>query len=467
MTLELRARTYPFRSIAPAVGADGRYTAVSYWQETVDVQPREALAEDTACDVLVVGGGFTGLSVACAVKRAAPQLDVVLVERAVIGHGASGRNGGFAMPLIGWDLTDVARKVGQAKAAETYVLMYDAVDHLRNEIKRHGIECEMEETGYLLLATCTARLDRVRHEAELGRALGFPLSFLDREGVREHIESDAFLGGVFDPRPFVLNPFKLARGLLGVAEQLGVRVYEQTPVQSLTNGEVITAVMGRGRVRARQLVLALNGYGASMGFMERRIHPVHTFIVMTEPLGNDDLDRIGWGRRRTSLETARNFIHYFRLTADNRILYGGEDAQLFYGGALRDYHAPSFARLEARFREYFPELSHIRFLHRWGGVLGVTLDMLPTIGVGGERRNVYHAAGYSGHGVALSNYAGHLLAPHILRRAGVAVEDQTPPAPAPIFWNRRPTAIPPDPFRYLGLQAYRFALRQHDRIQGA
>lgn len=467
MPLDLRARAFPFRLETPALDAAKRYSAVSYWQETVPVQPRDPLVGDTVSDLLIVGGGFTGLSVACAVKRAAPQLDVVLIERAVVGHGASGRNGGFSMPLIGWDLTDVARKVGEAKAAETYLLMYDAVDHLRNEIKRQDIDCDLEETGYLLLATCKARFDRVRHEAELGQRLGFPLSFLSREGVGEHIASEAFLGGVFDPKPFVVNPFKLARGLLGVAEQLGVRVYEQTPVRSLDNGDTITATVEGGRVRARQLVLALNGYGASMGFMERRIHPVHTYIVMTEPLANDDLERIGWARRRTSLETARHFIHYFRLTTDNRILFGGEDAQLFYGGGLRDHHAPSYLRLEARFREYFPKLNHIRFTHRWGGVLGVTLDMIPTIGSSGPNGNVYHAAGYSGHGVALSNYAGRLLAPHILRRAGLEVEGSMPPAPAPIFWNRRPAALPPDPLRYVGLQAYRAALRLHDRVQGA
>jgi glycine/D-amino acid oxidase-like deaminating enzyme len=214
-----------------------------------------------------------------------------------------------------------------------------------------------------------------------------------------------------------------------------------------------------GEVRARAAVLAVNGYSASLGFMADRIVPVHTFIVLTEPLNDRQLAAIGW-RRRTSLETMRNFIHYFRLTADNRIAFGGEDAKLFWGGSYRDADRPTFRRLEARFREFFPSLAGVRFTHAWGGVLGVTLDMFPTFGVGGRRANIFHAAGYSGHGVALSNYAGAILAPRILCRLGARVPCEGPVQP--FFYGRLPTWLPPEPLRWLGLQAYRLALRLSD-----
>lgn len=455
----------PYRTVRPAVTPAGAYRPVSYWQETVSVQPGPALTENLRSDVAVLGGGFTGLSTALALKTAAPSLDVVLLEREVVGHGASGRNGGFAMPLIGWDLTDAARKLGEEGARRAYRLMYDAVEHLRRTVREREIDCDMEETGYLLLATCRRRAARVRHEAELGRRLGFDLEFLEGAALHDHIRSDAFLAGVYDPRPFIINPAKLARGLKSAAERLGVRVYEQTPVTNLEDGKPVVLTTPSGRVSARAVVLAMNGYGAAMGFMASRILPVHTYIVLTRPLSPSELESTGWHKRRTSLETARNFIHYFRLTADNRILFGGEDADLFPGGRFQDSHDGMFRKLESRFRRYFPSLRDVDVTHRWGGVLGVTLDMFPTFGAGGDHGSIFHAAGYSGHGVSLSNYAGALLAPRILKSLGLSAAPDT--VDTPFFYGRRPVAVPPDPLRYVLMQGYRSALRIQDAWQGA
>lgn len=457
--MRLELDEYPFRTVPPAVDAAGKYQPVSFWQTTVDVEPGAPLVGETNCDALVIGGGFTGLSTAIELKQRSPELDVALIERSVVGHGASGRNGGFAMPLIGWDLSDAAKKLGEDGAQAAYRLMYDAVAHVKRVVSDHSIDCDLEATGYLLLSTAPARDAHIRHEVELGRRLGFDHELLAGERLREHIRSDSFRVGAYDPHPAILNPAKLARGLKTIAERLGVRVYEQTPLAELRDGETIVARTDRGRLKAKTAVLAVNGYGAALGFMAARIVPVHTFIVLTEPLTDAQLESIGWRARRTSLETTRNFIHYFRLTADNRVLFGGEDATLYWGGGYRDVDPPSFALLEARFREFFPGLANVAFTHRWGGVLGVTLDMFPTFGVGGGQGNVFHAAGYSGHGVALANYAGCILAPHVLKRLGKCDKCEPPRA---FFFGRRPTWLPPGPVRYFGLQAYRAALRAHD-----
>jgi glycine/D-amino acid oxidase-like deaminating enzyme len=461
--MKLQLNEKPYRTIGPAVTTAGAYCPVSFWHETISVRPGTPLAENIQCDVAIVGGGFTGLSNAIALKTVAPSLDVVLLEHSVVGHGASGRNGGFAMPLIGWDLTDAAHKLGEDGAGRAYRLMYDAVEHLRRTVRDRNIDCDMEETGYLLLATSKARLGRVRHEVELGKRLGFDLEYLDGAALREHVSSASFLAGAYDPHPFIVNPAKLARGLKTVAERLGVRVFEQTPVLTLDDGKSIALTTRGGRVAARAVVLAMNGYGGAMGIMASRILPVHTYIVMTEPLSQSDLESTGWHKRRTSLETARNFIHYFRLTVDNRILFGGEDADLFFGGIYRDHHEGMFAALERRFREYFPTLRHVPFTHRWGGALGVTLDMFPTFGAGGEHGTIFHAAGYSGHGVSLSNYAGTVLAPHVLH----AIGEKAGTAERPFFFGRMPFPVPPEPLRYVALQAYRLALRAQDTWQGA
>ena len=458
--MKLFADEAPFRKVAPAVDASGGYQPVSFWQQTIAVAPGTALAGDTACDVAIIGGGFTGLSTAYELKQAAPHLDVVLIERSVIGHGASGRKARFAMPLIGWDLTDAAGKLGDDGAKRAYRLMYDAVAHTRRMITENHIDCDLEATGYLLLSTTPRRDAHIRHEVELGRRLGFDHQLLEKPDLEDHIRSDSFRLGAYDPHPIIVNPFKLARGLKDLVERAGVRVYEQSPLLELSDGNPVRIRTPQAEVRARAVVLAVNGYGAGLGFMRRRILPVHTYIVLTEPLSDAQLDSIGWRRRRTSLETARNFIHYFRLTADNRIVFGGEDANLFWGGGYRDFDPPSFEKLERRLREFFPSLSQVRFTHRWGGVLGVTLDMFPTFGVGGDRENIYHAAGYSGHGVALSNYAGRILAPQILAKLGIPAPDN---GPLPFIFGRLPTWLPPDPLRYAGLKLYRACLRAHDR----
>lgn len=462
MLLKLDDR--PFQSTRPPIRPDGTHEAISFWHETVSVTPTAPIQTDTQCDVLVIGGGFTGLSVAWELKQTAPALDVVLLERGVCGHGASGRNGGFAMPLIGWDLSAAARALGADEARNAYRLMYKAVAHLKRMVKDLGIDCDLEETGYLLLATCQSRRRRLLHEDRLAQDMGFDISWVEGEALHEHIRSDHFIGGLFDPYPCILNPAKLACGMKNRCIAAGVRVYEQTPLRALAvQGNRVEAHTDGGTVSARTAALAVNGYGNALGFMADQVLPVHTYIVLTEPLTDAQLDEIGWASKRTSLETARNMIHYFRLTADNRILFGGEDVELFYGGRYEDAHPRIFEALAARFRKYFPSLASVAITHQWGGQLGVTLDMFPSFGATGPEDNLFYATGYSGHGVSLSNYAGRILAPLMARRLGVEAEVHD----EPFFWNRRPMRLPPEPLRYGGLRAYRALLQGHDRLLGA
>jgi glycine/D-amino acid oxidase-like deaminating enzyme len=460
-TMDLKSNQHVFRSFPCAISNSGAYVPTSYWQETTSITPGSPLTGNQTCDVAIVGGGFTGLSVAYHLKRAKPDLDVVLIERGVVGHGASGRNGGFAMPLIGWDLLYTAQKLGDEDARTAFRLMYDAIEHLQRTVDEHRIDCDLEQTGYLLLNTCAAAETRSRKEVETARRLGFDHQWLSGEALHQHIRSDRFRSGVFDPHPCILNPAKLARGMKAVVENLGVRIYEQTPLERLTDVTPVRLDTPGGSLQARQVVLALNGYGASLGFLEARVLPIHTYIVLTEPLNDAQLRATGWGHKRTSLETARNFIHYFRLTADNRILFGGEDAQLYYGDTYRDRDPRIFDALKARFREYFPALAEVRFTHEWGGVLGVSLDMFPTFGVSGRHDSIFYAGAYSGHGVSLSNYAGAILAPQMLQAAGIPKAQAA--ADLPFFYNRKPMWLSPDPLRYLGMQVYRHALHAHDR----
>jgi glycine/D-amino acid oxidase-like deaminating enzyme len=460
--MHLQLDTTPFQTVPPAVDGNGKYQPVSYWQTTVDLTPGAPLAEDVECDLAIIGGGYSGLSIAREYKRIDPSRSVVLLEHGVVGHGASGRNGGFAMPLLGWDLLQTTKDIGESQAKRAYEFTYRAVAELKRTVAEEDIGCDLEATGYLLVNTCSARERRAREELYFAHEMGFEHRWLEGAALEEYIKCRHFRSGVFDPYPCVLNPAKLARGLKSVAERAGVVIYEQTPMLEMTAGDPVVIRTPGGTVRARQVALCMNGYGAAAGFMKPNIVPAHTYIVLTEPLSQTQLESIGWAKHRTSIETARNFIHYFRLTADNRIAFGGEDVELYPEGGYRNNDERIEKALRRRFYAYFPTLRDVKFTHAWGGVLGVTMDMFPTFGVSGEHNNIFHAAGYSGHGVSISNYCGKVLAPVMLRAAGR--RDIDPPEDMPFFWNRTPMALPGDPWRYWGMQAYRFALKAQDII---
>lgn len=454
----------PFRRVDRDIIKEGRYQAISFWQDTVDIRPGAPLEGETSCDVAVVGGGFTGLSVARELKKAEPSLDVVVLERIAVGHGASGRNCGFAVPVIGMDLSDAAAKLGEKGCKEAYELTYRAMDHLRDTIKEEGIACDMEETGFLLLATCGARERRLREHAALAQRLGFGIEWIDEDGLADFIRSDSFCGGAYDARPFLVNPVKLARGLMRDAAAKGVRFFEQTPVVELREGSPLTMRTPGGSVTAKCGVLCLNGYGGALGFQRRGILPINVYTVLTEPLSDAEVEGIGWAKRRTSLEVNRNLIHAFRLTADNRILFAGEDGVLYFRGRYEDTNTGVTATLKRRLKTYFPSLANKAFTHEWGGLVGVALDVFPTFGRSPGMENLFHAAGYGGTGVSLGNYAGVLLTPHILKELGL------PPNRAleePFFFNKQPFRFPAEPIAYAGMQAYIWGLKVQDSWQGA
>ncbi len=454
----------PFRSVDHGIVKEGLYQPVSFWHDTLKIRPSVPLEGEISCDVAVVGGGFTGLSVARELKKAEPSLDVVVLERIIIGHGASGRNCGFAIPGTAMDLSYTVAKFGEVGCKEAYELTYRAMDHLRDTIKGAGIECDMEETGFLLLAACRARERRLREHTELAQRFGFGVEWIDEDHLDDFIRSDSFCGGVYDSRTFSMNPVKLARGLMRDAVAKGVRIFEQTPVIELREGTPLTIRTPGGSVRAKCGVLCLNGYGGALGFQRRSILPINVYTVLTEPLSDEEVEGIGWAKRRASLEVSRNFIHVFRLTADNRILFSGEDGVLNYRGRYEDTNGAITETLKRRFKSYFPSLAHKAFTHQWGGLVGASLDMFPTFGRKPGMDNLFHAAGYGGTGVSLSNYAGVLLTPHLLKELGL------PPNRAleePFFFNKQPFQFPAELFAYVGMQAYIMSLKIQDLWQGA
>jgi len=389
----------------------------SFWRDRSlwldrEYTPEPPLAADLECDVAIVGGGYTGLSAAYFLKREQPGLEIALLEREVIGFGASGRNGGFAMTLLGENVEDLIGWVGEERARHAHGYMRAAVDHVVETVREHGIDCALEKNGYLALATSPRHAEKVEGYVRGLRTLGTDAAYWDRDRTRSEIRSDAFYAACHDPHCAILDPARFAWGMKRVVRELGVSIYEGTGARLVEEGPTLRLRTTKDTtVRARTLVLATNAWSRW-----RRTIPVFTYMVATEPLGDTQWKEIGW-RGRQGLETSNRLIHYFRPTVDGRIALGGGDA-FYWGDGLsgHDRSARAEMLLKQTLVEWFPCLEGVRFTHHWGGPVLMTVDWFPSMGRTGRHRNILYALAYNGHGVASASYSGAVLRDLLLER---------------------------------------------------
>lgn len=434
----------------------GDFRDASYWMNTRDYVPGPPLEGDIEVDVAIIGGGFTGLSAAHHLKLADPGLRVALLEGEVIGWGASGRNGGFNMTLFGLTLSITALRFGKQQAREAHHYMERAVDTTRELITSLGIDCDYEHPGFLRVATSEKYRTRLLHEFEVAQSLGLDgIEWLDREQTRREVASPLYLGAWWEPRCGLLNPAKLSWGWRDVVAAEGVRIFERTPVTELARqGSRLRLTTPRGSVFADSVVLATNAYSHLIPQLKRKQAPAWTHIVLTEPIDPGRMAEIGW-RNRQGIEDARNLVHYYRLTADNRLLMGGRDVSIRYGRDMDgDLNQGTFAELERDVVDTFPALAGLPISHRWGGPVSVTVDMAPAIGCLGDRRLVY-SLGCIGHGVSMTHLNGKTVADLVLGRSTELTEV--------FFVNRRTIPWPPEPIRTLTAAAIRGYMRWEDR----
>jgi len=429
----------------------------SFWMETRPYAPGAPLAGDVQADVAIVGGGFTGLSTAYHLKTASPGLRVVLLESEIIGHGASGRNGGFNMTLFGLTLGITALRFGRSKAREAHLYMEQAVDLLKGLVATLPLDCDYEHPGFLRVATSEKYRRRILEEIELVHALGIDgISWMPPARLAEEVRSPQYLGAWWEPRCGIVNPAKLAWSWRDVVAGLGVSVFEGSPVAAIqrVRGRYRLTTPG-GHLHAEKLVLATNAYSHLIPRIGRRQTPVWTYIVLTEPLSPRHFEAIGWHHRQ-GIEDARNLVHYYRLTADNRLLMGGRDVGLTYGEDMdRDRDPATFAALEQDVRDIFPPLRDIRFTHRWGGPVSVTVDMAPAMGYLGDPSAVY-SIGCLGHGVSMTHLNGKTAADLVLEKK-TSLTDV-------FFVNRRTLSWPPEPVRTLAAKVILGYMHLEDRF---
>ena len=413
-------------------------------------------------DVAIVGAGFTGLWTAIALTDTDPAIRVAVLEAETVAFGASGRNGGFCEASLTHGLANGIRHFPD----ELERLEREGVENLRGLIdftRGHGIDCDLEETGVLAMADQPYQVEEFRAWVDEAAEHGEHLEFLDREAARAEVHSPLWHAGLYRPpgRDVLVDPVKLCRGLARVARERGVAIHEHTRVTDLrrrAGGVAVTTADG-ATVRADQVVIATSAYSGWLPRLASLFVPVYDYVLVSEPLTPDQRASIGWHRRQ-GLSDANNQFHYFRLTADDRILWGGYDAIHHRGSRVApelDQRPQSFERLEAQFFRAFPQLDGLDFPYRWGGAIDTTTRFTVTFGQTMGGRATY-ALGYTGLGVGASRWAGGVVRDFLLRPDDDRLRLRLVRSPV--------IPIPPEPLRSMAVDVVRRELDRADRNEG-
>jgi glycine/D-amino acid oxidase-like deaminating enzyme len=429
-----------------------------YWPQTLRKRkPGPPLEQALDCELCIIGGGYTGLWAALAAKERAPHRTVVVLEATRCGAGASSRNGGF----LNYSLTHGidngrSRFPDEIRAIER--LAVRNYDELRLDLERYEIDAEFESTGELDVAVSSSEVESLREHARLLTEFGQETELIEREQLRAEINSPLYHGGVWQKSGAgLVNPAKLADGLRRAALAAGVEIFEHSRVHKLQKTAAgVNAITDAGVVRCSTVLLATSAYDPLLPAMRRYVAPVYDYAMVTEPLRAAQMASIGWGRRQGVGDSGYRF-HYYRLTKDNRILWGGYDAVYRYGGPVRpdlDDDAETFARLSQNFFTNFPQLEGVRFTHRWGGAIDTCSRFSVFFGSAFKGRVVY-ALGYTGLGVGASRFGA--------RTALDLLDGHKTEATALKLVRRRPVPFPPEPARSAVIQLTRNRIAAADR----
>lgn len=377
----------------------------SYWLDTAPAFTSAASGPpEGEADVVVVGAGFTGLSAALALAKKGAK--VVVLEAGRVAGEASGRNGGMCNNGFAQDFHAMSTALGLERAVALYRAFDAGVDKVESLVAEEAIDCQFARVGKLKLAAKREHYDKLaRSQALMAAHVDPDTRMVPRSEQRAEIGSDRYFGGLLFAKSAAMHVGRFGVGLAEAAARRGARVHEHTPVTGLRRlaGQAHEVTTPRGSLRARQVLLATGTSSVGpLGWFRRRIVPVGAFLIVTEPLPRELLDRLT-PRRRNTTDT-RNFVNYFRVTPDDRLLFGGR-ARFAVSNATSD--AKSGAILRRSMIALFPELADARIDYCWGGMVDMTRDRLPRAG---ERDGVFHSMGYSGHGTQMSTYMGAVMA---------------------------------------------------------
>jgi len=433
----------------------------TYWLDSLgSVTSQPALELDIECDLLVVGGGFCGLWGAIQAKEQQPHRNVVLIEAHSIANGASGRPAAIMSTSVMHGIDNTERMFPD-EVEELEKLGRENMDGFRAAVERYAIDCDIDWGGEMKVSIGDQGLEVVEEDYQLYCKYGHDAEKLDREQLQAEIKSPIFHAAVWSKqRSGTVHPGKLVRGLKRAALDLGIRVYENTPLlgNSLLDGRVVIKTPDAS-ITANKVLLATNAWAAGHRKISQRVAAIRDRIVVTEPLTPVQMEKVGWAHRQGIYDT-RTQLNYMRLTADNRILFGGR-LDYFFGNdtdPALDKTAAPYVRLVKSFYRTFPQLQdEIRFSHAWSGPIGLTTRMA-------VHYQQYHggklvfAGGYSGFGVTASRFGA---------RVGLAILDGVDlPETRMTFARTMPNYIPPEPFRWIGAKITMYALDTLDEKGG-
>jgi glycine/D-amino acid oxidase-like deaminating enzyme len=432
----------------------------SLWYDTAGdaPPPRAALPGDVDADVAIVGAGYTGLWTAYYLHALDPGLRIAIVEREFAGFGASGRNGGWCSALFPPASTGIARRHGPEAAVAMRRVMHDAVEEVGRVAEAEGIDVHYARGGTISLARNRAQLIRARELVEDERRVTGTvegLELLSKEEAEGIARGTRVLGGTYTPHCAVVHPLRLVRGLAACVESRGASIYERTAASEVRPREVVTE---HGTVRAEVVVRATEGYTASLRGERRRLVPLYSLMIATEPLPAEAWEEIGLARRETFADL-RHMRIYGQRTADDRLAFGGRGAPYHFASRTRpdfDLNERVHPALREVLADLFPVLRGYSVTHRWGGAIGVPRDWHASVGYD-RGRGFAWAGGYVGDGVATSNVAGRTLARLI---TGDDSELTTLP-----WVGHRSRQWEPEPLRWLGVNAGRLLMTAADRAE--
>ncbi len=374
---------------------------IPYWQDTAEPSGdyrRTPVSEEV--DVAIIGAGFTGLS--AAVEFAKQGASVVVLERHTVGWGASGRNGGMATTGLAISFNTVVKRYGDTRAVEMFREYNDAIDTIEKLVQDNGIDCDFRRFGKLSLAFHPSHYEgMLKSQEQLAALAGYEVITIPKSEIHSEIGSDFYHGAMLDPLGAGLHVGKFVHGLAGAAASAGAVICENSAVTELhqVSGTVHDVHTTRGTVRARQVLVATSGYtGAVTPWLQRRVIPVGSFIIVTEPLPDEMVDRILPNRRMAS--DSKMLTYYFRITPDNRLLFGGRAR---FALSSPDSDVKSGRILRKAMLELFPYLSNAKVDYTWGGLVDLSMDQMVHAGV---HDGVFYSLCYSGHGVQMAAHMG-------------------------------------------------------------
>ena len=436
-------------------------TVRPYWLDALSQrEPQPPLEGPTEADLCIVGAGFTGLWAALHAKSDDPAREVVVLEADTVGFGASGRNGGFALYSLTHGIENGLARFG-SEMAQLERLGRENFEGFVGDIERLRIDCDLELTGDLGVALEPHELDWVVESAELLDRFGHEYELFDHEAILNEVASPTYLAGIWAKTDAALvDPGKLAVGLAEAALGAGVRVHERARATKIVDDGVgIRVLTPTGDVRARRVLLATSAYPPLLRAIRRYIAPVYDYALMTEPLSVEQRASIGW-KRRQGIGDMGNQFHYYRLTKDERILWGGYDAVYRFGGPVRpalDDDEATFAKLSQHFFTTFPQLDSVRFSHRWGGAIDTCSRFSVFFGTAHGGRVAY-AVGYTGLGVVSTRFGARVALDLLDGRETEATRLR--------YVRSKPVPFPPEPLRSGVIQLTRNRLDAADRAAG-